>query len=413
MKTATFSPAQFLGPQAPLILEFEAEIREIRALSDGRLGAILDQTYFYPTGGGQEHDTGNLGAARVIDVLRETGSGLALHIIDRPLAPGKIHAAIDRDRRLRHMQHHTGQHLLSGCFEQLFGLETLSANINGYSPSTLDLPVATLSTADLRRAEELANQIIYENRAVKWYFVPPDQIDSIPLRKPPKVSENIRIVEIDGFDYSACGATHCPQTGMIGVLKIVRAEAVRQNSRIHFVAGWQALELFRQSFESIAQLAAEMSTHPSEVPTLARRQAELLQAAQKELAQLRLERATAEAAQLVAQARPLGSRRIVLASFENRSPNELRALANELKSHPGVAALLASFDGHKLSAVAVCAPESGVSARQLLDRQLAIIAGRGGGDDQIAQGGGAASPEQFAAFFDDTMAILANGLAEE
>ncbi len=395
-----------------MTLQFEAEIREVRTLPDGRLGAILDQTYFYPTGGGQEHDTGSLGAARVIAVLREEDSGLVLHVIDRPLAPGAIRATIDPDRRLRHMQHHTAQHLLSGCFEQLFGLETLSANINGYSPSTLDLPGAALSPADLRRAEDLANQIIYENRAVKWYFVPPGQLDAIPLRKPPKVSENIRIVEIDGFDFSACGATHCPQTGMIGVLKIVRTEAVRQNSRVHFAAGWQALELFRQSYESLTQLAAEMSTHPQEVPGLVRRQADLLQAAQKGLTQLRLERVAVEAAQLVAQARPLGQRRIVLAGFENRPANELRALASELKSHPGVVALLVSFDGRKLSAVAACAPQSGVSARQLLDRQLTLIAGRGGGDDEIAQGGGAASPEQFATFFDDTMAIITRWLAE-
>ena len=126
------------------------------------------------------------------------------------------------------VQHHTAQHLLSQCLVP-FGLETLSANINVDTPSTVDFPFTELTPEQLRQAEDLANQVIYENRMVKSYFVAPENISQVPLRRPPKVHENIRIIEIDGYDHSACGGTHVPQTSMIGVVKILRTE--RQNEK--------------------------------------------------------------------------------------------------------------------------------------------------------------------------------------
>ena len=399
--------AQLLYQDDPLRLEFEAVVREQISLPDGRLGLVLERTYFYPTGGGQEHDTGSIGPARVLDVFKQGEPPVLVHVVDRPVPAGPLTAHIDAGRRLRAMQHHTAQHLLSQCFLRLFNLETLSANINVDTPSTVDFTFTELTPEQLRQAEDLANQVIYENREVKSYFVAPENISQVPLRRPPKVHENIRIIEIDGYDHSACGGTHVPQTGSIGVVKILRTERQNEKTRVHFIAGWQALEAFQAYQATLGSLAAQLNVGWPELPQAVTRQSEQLRAAQKELQTLRAERLDWEAHNLAEQAPQSGGRRLVVASFENRPVAELRSLAEHLKATPGMAAILAGYDGQKLSLVTVCAPQSGLEARQILQTLLAEVGGRGGGDAQIAQGGGSATPQQLQALLDHARRLLA------
>ena len=397
---------QLLYQQDPLRLEFEAQVREKLALPGGRLGLILARSYFYPTGGGQEHDTGSIGPARVLDVYKQGDPPVLVHVVDQDVPSGPLPARIDPLRRLRAMQHHTAQHLLSQCFLRLFGLETLSANINTDTPSTVDFAFTELSPEQLRQVEDLANQVVYENRAVKSYFVAPEDIARVPLRRPPKVSENIRIIEIDGYDHSACGGTHVLQTGMIGVVKILRTERQNDKTRVNFIAGWQALETFQAYHAMLSSLAGQLNVGLPELPQTVQRQIELLRAAQKELQGLRLERLGWEARSLAEQAIQFGERRGVVSSFENRPVSELRTLADALRGMPGVAAVLASYDGQKLSLIVACAPQSGLDARQLLQTLLGEVGGRGGGDAQIAQGGGSASPEQLQALLEHARQIM-------
>jgi alanyl-tRNA synthetase len=247
---------------------------------------------------------------------------------------------------------------------------------------------------------------VYQNRVIKSYFVPAEQIHTVPLRRPPKVDGEIRIVEIEAFDYSACGATHCPQTGMIGAIKILRTERINQKTRIHFVAGIQALTYFRQYQEIATTLAANLSAHTADVVALVGKQAAQLHAAEKELRQLRQAYSAFEAQDMLANAEVIGDRKLILRAFRNRPVNEIRALGNAFKEQAGLVSLLATFDGSKLVLVATCGPETNLSARELLNRQLATINGRGGGDDQIAQGGGAATGKQFSTFFEITKELL-------
>jgi alanyl-tRNA synthetase len=398
--------AQFLYLTDPLTLEFETEIQEEVDLPDGKSGVILTRTYFYPTGGGQEHDTGALGNVRVVDVFKSDDGAFVIHVLDGEPGKGALLARIDSDRRKRHMQHHTAQHLLSGCFQQVFDLETLSSGIRGNEPTTIDLPDTELGRADLDHIEKMANQIVYENRSVKSYFIPSEAIDTVPLRRPPKVEGEIRIVEIDRFDYSACGATHCPQTGMIGAIKIIRTERINQKLRVHFVAGTQAMEYFRQYQEIATTIAAEMSTHPLEVVGLVRNQAALLHNTEKELRQLRKTYSAFESQDLIANAEMLDPIRLLMKVFENRPAGELRMLGNELKTHPDLVALLATYDGEKMVLLVTCGDTTGISAQELLNQQLASIGGRGGGDAQIAQGGGAATREQVENFFKNTKNLI-------
>jgi len=394
-------------------LNFEATVRKKMVLPDGRTGVILDRTFFYPTGGGQEYDTGTLGDARVLEVFKDETQPetVVIHVIDGELPVGPVIGKIDAERRLRHMQHHTAQHLLSQCFIRLFEITSISSNINGYTPSTLDLDVKTLSRDQLDQIEDLANRIIFENRTVRTYFVTPEQLSNLPLRKPPKVSEDIRIVEIEGYDYTPCGGTHCVSTGQIGVVKIIKAERQSDLTRISFIAGLQALQFFREYQETVLGIAGQMSIHPHETFASVQRLTEQLRLAQREVQMLRQEHLGFEAQTLAEKSEGYGSWRGVVAAFENRPIPELRALAEKLKSIPGLVAVLASFDGQKISLVVTCAAGTGLVARDLLAKLLVIYGGRGGGDTQIAQGGGIATIDLFHQFTEIAREII-RGLAQ-
>ena len=361
---------------------------------------VLDQTYFYPTGGGQEYDTGEIGAARVVDVYKDELNVRLIHVVQGDVTLGAVNARIDYERRLRHMQHHTAQHLLTQCILGQTGYETVSANINGYSPSTLDIVALQIDTDDLAQAEKNANQIIYEDRVVKTYFVAPEQLDSIPLRRPPKVKENIRIVEIDAYDYSPCGGTHVDRTGSIGLVKVLKAERQNDKMRVYFIAGLQAMDVFRLMYDSINGLANQMSVAWQDIPDVVEKQAEQLGTLKKEMQTLRMESVRYEAGQLVRLAEESAGIKLVRAIFDHRPVIELRMLAEELKKITNLVSYLVSFDGQKISLIVTCGEASGKDARQLLYHRLSLFAGRGGGDARLAQGGGTATEEQFRHFID-------------
>jgi len=407
--------SQLLHFTDPLHMDFDAQVVEILRLSDGRLGVLLDRTYFYPTGGGQEHDTGRLGETQVLDVYKDESRGVLIHVVDREPAPaGLVSASIDRPRRLRHMQHHTAQHLLSHCCVQLLGIETVSANINGDTPSTLDLDGDEPSKDNLLQVESLANKIITEDRPVRTYFVAPDQVYTIPLRKPPKVSEDIRVVEIDGLDYSACGGTHVSTTGRIGVVKILRTERLKEKTRLHFIAGGRAVEYFQSLHETVSRLAGAMSVHPHELAAAVERQADQLKFAQRELGRLQGEMLAAEARQLYAHAEPLDAGRLILAGFTGRTMNDLRLLAKEIRLFPGAVAILTSIEaGNSESTpvllVVTCAADSGLRAMDLLRELLPKINGKGGGDASLAQGGGSLASGQLESFLETAQRMILSG----
>jgi len=391
---------QLLYQDHPTILDFDTRVIEILALPDGRQGLVLDQTYFYPTGGGQEHDTGFLGSARVVDVFKDEEHSRVVHVVEGEVKPGPIQAHIDAERRLRHMQHHTAQHLLTQCLLRQTGCETVSANINGCSPSTLDIVATQISKPDLESAEQQANRVIYENRIVKTYFVSPQQLQSIPLRRPPKVTENIRIVEIDGYDYSPCGGTHVIHTGSIGLIKVLKAERQNDKMRIYFIAGLQALDVFSKMYDTFSSLANRMSIGWQDIPEMLSKQENQLSMLQKDLQSLKQASLRYEAHALAEMAQDHNGIRLVRQRFENRPLAELRLMAEALKQLPDLVSYLASYDGQKLSIIVTCGAATGKDARLLLTSQLTAIQGRGGGDASLAQGGGVVSVEQYPTFLD-------------
>ena len=193
---------------------------------DGRPALVLDRTCFYPTSGGQPYDTGTLAGLSVVDVV--AADGVVYHVLEQPADPSlvgqTVHGEIDWPRRFDHMQQHSGQHLISQAFDRLFGYETVSVHF-GDAESTLDLDTAGVTPDELVRAEALVNEQVFRALPITAYFVDESEIDRVPLRRPPKVSGQIRIVEIEGADWSACGGTHVRTTAEIGPVKFVRQAA--------------------------------------------------------------------------------------------------------------------------------------------------------------------------------------------
>ncbi|MBI4787132.1 MAG: hypothetical protein HY782_08820 [Chloroflexi bacterium] len=389
----------------PFRFEFDADVIGKVTLPDGRQGVLLAETYFYPTGGGQEHDTGMLGEAQVVDVFVDD-AGNVVHVVDGEVTGRQVPAKIDRERRFGFLQQHSAQHLLSAVLEDMEGLETISAKISIDSPTTIDVPLANLGEHDWLRVQDRANALIYADRQIKSYFIREPEIATVPFRRPPKVSGQIRVVEIDGVDYSACGGTHCTRTGMIGVLKILKSERRADKLRVYFVAGRQALSYFQNYYAILTQVARQLNTNPEAVAQNVQRQQEQLRAAQVELEALAAERLPLEAKRLVATAEPFESIKLVIATFPDRTAQQLRALAGLLQNEPGMVALLATYDGMKLALAVACAADTAVSASELLRKHLSQIGGRGGGDARLAQGGGAATEEQWQAFFANTRKFI-------
>jgi alanyl-tRNA synthetase len=390
----------------PLKLVFEVIVISKEMLSDGNVAVMLESSYFYPTSGGQAHDTGTIGSAQVLDVFKNESGSTVIHILDSDIPLGPSLARIDPDRRMRHMQHHSGQHLLSQCCHRLLDLETLSAHIGGQTPSHIDLPDVPISPIELKEVETLANKIIYENRVIKNYIVASENIHNLPLRRPPKVSGAVRVIEIDGFDYSACGGTHCLQTGTIGILKILKLERQNHKARVYFSVGHHALDIFYKDHEIVTQLANQLSVHTEDVIDTVQHQTEQLKSTKNSLQKLQRDLIIFEARELAVQAKTIAAQHIVLRLFKSRPIGELRILAGELKEMSHLIALLATHDGSKISMLATCAADTNISAQKLLNDHLSIIGGRGGGDDQIAQGGGMANDEQAADIFAEAQTII-------
>jgi alanyl-tRNA synthetase len=382
----------------PLTVEFEADITQKTTPSDNVIEVILNRTYFYPTGGGQDADTGTLNDAVVLGVFK-TDTGAVVHRLDRDVVGPRVRGRINAAARRGNMQHHSAQHILSAALEEALSLPTQSSAINATTPTTIDVPWTDIDMRDLLRAENLANAIVTENRPINTYFITDAEVAGLPFRRPPKVSGQIRVVEVAGFDVSACGGTHCPTTGMIGAIKIIKTEKKNQKRRIYVVAGQQALSVFQHYHSIVTELGRYFSTGPDELVEVAARQLEQGGQAQRALAQLQAQLAGFEVDRLNREAQSIDGYRRVAVLFRDRPLNDLRQLAKSLQPVPDLVAVLAGFDGRKLALVVSCGIDSGISARDLLASQLATIGGRGGGDHRLAQGGGEVTEEQVEQLF--------------
>jgi alanyl-tRNA synthetase len=358
------------------LVDFDATVVD---RADGGQRIYLDRTAFYPTSGGQPHDTGRLGEVEVVDVVDE-GERIA-HVVNAPVGE-RLHGRIDWARRFDHMQQHTGQHLLSAVIADRFGYETVSVHF-GRDSSTLDLTTASLSHVQLVEAERLANRRVTDNRPVTVGFE--NAADAAGLRKPSDRQGIIRIVTIEELDRSACGGTHVRATGEIGPILIRKSERVRQVTRLEFLCGQRAVGRARTEADLLAGLAAAHSAAAEELPALLEAQRAELKAGLA--ARRELEEALAEfrARELYGSTTPDGVGRRVAIVRELQGPIErLRPLSQALASLPQ--AVFIGIVEQPPSILLSAAPDAGMDAGRQLKSALETVGGRGGGNQRTAQG---------------------------
>lgn len=369
---------------------FSARVTEL-AITDSRPAVTLDQTAFYPTSGGQAFDRGALNGVSVVDVI-ERDDGEIVHILAEPLAAtvgDAVEGEIDWPRRFDHMQQHTGQHVLSAAFARVAGLETLSVHL-GDDVCTLDLPTPRLDPALIARVEDAANQAIYDNLPVTAREVSEAELSGIPLRKPPTVTGLIRIVEVQGLDWSACGGTHVASTGQIGMIRVCKVEKRGGETRVYFHCGRRALLDYRQAAAVAGALAEQFRVSRQELPQAVERLRLEAQAAHKALTDAREKLAEAEAAAMLREAASAAgdARPVMIARvLADRDAAQLKAIAKRLTAGPGVVALLGA-PGEKAGLCFARSKDAPGDMGRLLREALAALGAKGGGSADFAQGGG-------------------------
>ncbi len=246
-----------------MLRSFEATVVSCDRRAD-RIEVVLDRTTFYPTSGGQPFDTGMLGSARVLDVIDREDGEIA-HVVSEPLPIGvRITGEVDWPRRFDHMQQHTGQHILSAAFDRLCGVRTVSFHL-GSETSTIDL-AREVTPAELAAAEATASRVVWDDRPVTVRFATAEEALQLPLRKESTRSGELRLVDVSTFDLSACGGTHVPRTGMVGLIAVSGWERFKGGSRIAFACGGRALASHRRLRDVTASLTRALSVGAGELP---------------------------------------------------------------------------------------------------------------------------------------------------
>jgi alanyl-tRNA synthetase len=381
------------------LYEFDAKVMEVIPASQAepRPAVVLDRTAFYPTSGGQVFDTGTVaplaligqsGLPRVVEVM-EREDGTVVHFLDHatPISNGmSVRGVVDAERRRDHMQQHSGQHVLSAAFVQLFNMPTVSFHM-GDDYCSIDLDTKSLSPQQVESAERLANEVILEDRPVRIRYVTQEEARALGLRKVPVADrEELRLIDIRDFDLSACGGTHVRTTGQIGCILLRKTEKVRQGMRVEFVCGLRAVRTARHDYTCLVDSAALYSSHVWDVPQQIRKAQEEAKTARRSREQLLGELAELQAMRTLAETNAQNGRKVVIQVFADRDLAYIKLLAQKMTRLEPCVALLAATSGQPALVFAQSAGQP-FDLSILMKEALAQTGGRGGGSKDMAQGG--------------------------
>ena len=369
------------------LFEFEATVLAAREEKRG-WEIVLDRTAFFPEGGGQPADTGMIGRARVLDVHEREGE--IRHLCDRELAPGVYACAVDREKRLRRMQNHSGEHIFSGLTHQKFGAENVGFHMAA-DCMTIDFD-KDLSFEQLSEIEYEANLAVRANIPVRTFYPSPEELKVLEYRSKKELAGAVRIVEIAGIDRCACCAPHVNATGEIGAIKLLTAERHRGGVRLSLICGMDALDDYRRKQDSAAAISALLSAKRDEIAPAVERLLES-EAKLKERASILGMRYAALRAEAIAPTE--GN---ICLFDEGLSEAAARELVNRLtEKTDGVAALfLADGAGQWRYIIG----SRRVDLRSAAKAINAGVSGRGGGRPEMIQGSAAASEKEIASFFE-------------
>jgi alanyl-tRNA synthetase len=387
--------------------EFDSVVEDVPPSTGSRPAIILRETAFYPTSGGQVHDTGWLTASgttgqserlRVAEVA-DAEDGRIIHYLEAPArlpaAGAKVHGSIDLERRRDHMQQHSGQHVLSAAFIELYQIPTLSFHM-GEEYCSIDLATPALSSGQTTGAEKRANEVVFENRPVRIRYVSRTEAESLGVRKlPPAERDELRLIEIADFDLSACGGTHVSSSGQIGSILVRKTEKVRQGTRVEFVCGGRAVRMARQDYSALAEAASLFSAKLWDVPDQIRKSAEDSKRLRKQRDDALDELAELMALSTLHSQPETNGRKIIVRAFSDRDINFAKLFAQKVtRTATRAIALVAStvdppgiVFAQTPAQASAGVPDSTIDMGALLKHALAAAGGRGGGSHDFAQGG--------------------------
>ncbi len=353
---------------------FAATVLDCEERGGGTFDVILDRTAFFPEGGGQEADTGTLGTASVTDVsIRD---GVIRHRTTAPLAAGsEVEGRIDWEKRFRRMQCHTGEHLLSGAFHALYGLDNVGFHL-GEHEMTLDLD-GPLTEEQLRRAELLANEAVAKDLPVLISHPSAEELAALDYRSKLELAGDVRIVTVEGYDVCACCAPHVSHTGEIGIIKILDHIAYKGGIRMHVACGFRALDDYHEKYTQVKTIAQSLSVRQAEAADAVVRLKEELAEARAALGAEKRKNAA-----LLADALVIDGENAVL-FLDGADAETLRSAANRLAPRCSGVALCASIDGETCRYVASSLT---VPMRDFAKTMHASLGGRGGGSDAMISG---------------------------
>ncbi len=366
------------------LLEFEAMVVE-QGEHEGKTYTVLDKSAFYPTSGGQLHDTGTLNGIAIFDVI-ETDTGQVWHISDKPIGPvgDAIHGIVDSGRRQMHRQMHTAQHILSQVFIRLYGYETVSVHL-GQEYAAVELDTERVSQEQALSAEQMAQEVVEANYPIDIMFVERDEAANLPLRKMPTREGVIRVVRIGDFDCSACGGTHCDSTAEVAVLKIIGVEKMRGRSLVKFLAGKQAVDDYHNRFSVTSQLSQQFTCHVNDLVDKVDKLTADNSNMRKEIARLQKELMPVWADQLAAESEVSGKYELVCREVELSDDRNAQQLAILVAKRSGVVALLMTSERLLIAVPTGSKLDAGQLAKQFCE----LTGLRGGGSAALAQIGGA------------------------
>lgn len=361
----------------PYQADFKARVLEKR-IFEHKPSLILDQTCFYPESGGQLSDKGAINSVRVFKVLEE-GERI-VHLLEEDIEAEEIRGKIDWETRFDYMQQHTGQHILSQSFYELFGAETLSFHL-GEDLSTVEIDMRKVIEDDVERVERRANEIVFQNREIKTYFIPEERIGDIPLRKPPQKKGSIRVVEVADFDYSACGGTHCRRAGEVGIIKVLKWERIRNNIRFEFVCGKRALKDYMLKNRILNQLANRLTVHEREVISSVENALSDVKSQKKKVMKMQEKIALFEAREIIREAKE----KIIKDILVERTPEEVRFLALNIIKSGDFVVLFGTKREKRAHLVLACSESLNFDMRELVPVVSSLIEGRGGGSPSLVE----------------------------
>lgn len=355
---------------------------------DGNLYVILNETAFYPTGGGQPHDTGTLNGIAVLGV--EEVDEEIRHFIAEQLHTEEVEGKINWERRFDHMQQHAAQHILSAAFWDYFNIPTIGFHL-GKETVTIDLETENLHAETVEKAVQIANKIVFENHPILIKWMNLEEAKTLPLRKEPTMTENIRVVMIENFDYNGCGGTHPKRTGEVGPIQVLSWERNKGGIRLTFIAGWRTLKLIGQQQQIMKDVSKQLNSSESDIPAKVAQLLTSQKENEKAMQTMTEKLLYTEANELLQQPTKIHAGILISKVFTNRSMQEiakLSAIITEQQEHAITYFVIENED--KLQYILACGKTVTLDMNALLKEALPTIEGKGGGNKKSARGGGKA-----------------------